>query len=64
MNNTGFIKINDDDWENTGKIYKVQEYFRTDPKSTAVRLTLEHNGEQIKKVVPYHWIEWIPDGDW
>lgn len=64
MNNTGYIKIDSDNWEDAGKIYRVHEYFRSDPKSTAVHLVLEYDNEQIKKVVPYHWIEWIEDGDW
>lgn len=64
MNNTGYIKINSDNWDDAGKIYKVVEYFRRNPESTAVELTLECNNETIHKVVPYHWIEWIEDGDW
>ena len=64
MNNTGFIKINSDNTEDHDKIYKVREYFRRNHDSTAVELTLEYKDEQIKKVVPYHWIEWIEDGDW
>jgi hypothetical protein len=64
MNNTGYIKINSDNWEDAGKIYRVNEYYRPNPESTAVHLVLEYNNEQIKKVVPYHWIEWIEDGDW
>jgi hypothetical protein len=64
MNNTGYIKINSDNWEDVGKIYKVHEYFRPKSESTAVHLVLEFNNETIKKVVPYHWIEWIEDGDW
>ena len=65
-NSTGYIKINSDEWEDAGTIYKVIEYFRRDPEnSTAVELTLEHtHGQRIRRVVPYHWIEWIPDGDW
>lgn len=63
-NTTGYIAIDSGDWEDAGKIYKVHEYYRPNQESTAVHLTLEHNGQQIKKVVPYHWIEWIPDGDW
>jgi hypothetical protein len=64
MNNTGYIRINSDDWDDAGKLYKVLEHYRRNPESTAVELTLEYNNEQIKKVVPYHWIEWIEDGDW
>ena len=63
-NSTGYIKINSDDWQDAGKIYKVVEYFRRDPDSTAVELTIEHKQETLKRVVPYHWIEWIEDGDW
>ena len=63
MNSTGYIKINSDDWEDAGKIYKVLEHFRR-PDSTAVELVLEYRDEKIKRVVPYHWIEWIPDEDW
>jgi hypothetical protein len=64
-NSTGYIKINSDEWDDAGKIYKVIEYFRRDPeRSTAVELTLETGGQKIKKVVPYHWVEWVEDGDW
>lgn len=64
MNSTGYIKINSDDWQDAGAIYKVVEYFRRNPESTAVELILEYNDKQITRVVPYHWIEWIEDGDW
>jgi hypothetical protein len=63
MNSTGYIKINSDDWADAGKIYKVLEYFRR-ADSTAVDLVLEYKDEKIKRVVPQHWIEWIPDEDW
>ena len=63
-NNTGYIKINSDNWDDAGKVYKVIEHYRRNPESTAVELILEYNDETIKKVVPYHWIEWIEDGDW
>lgn len=65
MNNTGYIKLDSDDWSDAGKIYKVLEYFRRDVNSTSVHLTLEHeNGLVEGRVVPLHWIEWIEDGDW
>lgn len=64
MNNTGYLKINSDNWEDAGKIYRVHVYSRPNPESTAVHLKLEYNGEEINKVVPYHWIEWIEDKDW
>lgn len=63
MNESGYIRIDSDDWDDAGKTYKVLEYFRRNPESTAVELTLEYNNEIIKKVVPYHWIEWIEDGE-
>lgn len=64
-NSTGYIMINSDEWEDAGTIYKVVEYFRRNPESTAVELTLEHkHGQRVRRVVPYHWIEWIEDGDW
>ena len=63
MNSTGYIKINSDEWQDAGKIYKVLEHYRR-PDSTAVELVLECEKEQTKRVVPYHWIEWIPDEDW
>lgn len=65
MNNTGYIKINSDDWNDAGKIYKVMEYYRPEPESTAVHLIIEmKDGSSLKRVVPVHWIEWIEDKDW
>ena len=64
-NSTGYIKIDSDQWEDAGTIYRVLEYSRTNPESTAVDLLLElTHGQTIRRVVPYHWIEWIPDGEW
>ena len=64
MNNTGYIKINSDEWGDAGKIYKVVDYAPRDD-STAVELTLlESDGNMIHRVIPYHWVEWIEDGDW
>ena len=61
---SSYIKINSDEWEDADNIYKVIEYFRRDPASTAVELTLEYtHGQKVRRVVSYHWIEWIPDGD-
>ena len=63
-NSTGYITINSDDWQDAGRIYKVLDYVRR-PDSTAVELTIEHTlGQKERRVVPYHWIDWIPDGDW
>jgi hypothetical protein len=63
MNSTGYIRINSDEWQDVDKIYRVLEQFRR-ADSSAVELTLEHKEEEIKRVVPYHWIEWIQDEDW
>jgi hypothetical protein len=64
-NQTGYIVINSDDWADVGQLYKVVEYSRNNPKSTAVELVIESSdGQTQRRVVPYHWIEWIPDGDW
>jgi hypothetical protein len=61
---TRYIKINSNEWEDADNIYKVIEYFRRNPESTAVELTLElAHGQKVRRVVPNHWIEWIPDGD-
>ena len=55
----GMITIDSDEWQDAGQIYNVLEYNRVE-NSTAVELTLELTGGQIvKRVVPYHWIEWI-----
>lgn len=59
----GYVTINSDEWQDAGKIYKVLEYFRRS-ESTAVELKLElTEGEVIRRVVPYHWIEWVDNGD-
>ena len=64
-NSTGYIKIHSDEWVDSGSIYKVIEYSRPNPESSAVRLILEDaKGETVNRVVPFHWIEWIPDGEW
>jgi hypothetical protein len=64
-NTTGYIMIHSDDYADAGKLYKVIEYFRRQPESTAAELIIEHaGGQKERRVVPYYWIEWIPDGDW
>ncbi len=67
MNNTGYAKINSDEWQDSGTIYKVLELNRYEDTrmSTRVELTIEHQGGQKeRRVVPLHWIEWIEDKDW
>lgn len=62
MSDTQYIRIDSDEWEDAGTIYKLIEYFRRNPESTAVELTLEHpHGQRVRRVVPYHWVEWIEE---
>lgn len=63
-NFTGFVRINDDSWDDIKEQYKVIEYYRRNHgTSSAVEMTLEtSSGEIIKKVFPFHWIEWM-EGD-
>ena len=64
-NLTGYIKIDNDKWDDVGKIYKVLSYHRRDPNSTAVELKLEQeDGTIVERVEAIHAIEWIEDGDW
>jgi hypothetical protein len=63
MNEDRYITINSDEWEDAGKRYKVLSYHRRE-NSTAVELKLEHDGGQPHhRVVPYHWIKWVENGD-
>jgi hypothetical protein len=56
-----YVKIDSDDWEDVGKIYKVVSYFRRS-NSTAAELELElENGKTIRRVVAYHMLEWIDE---
>lgn len=54
------IQINNDLFDDVGKVYKVISYERQ-ADSTAVRLELEHNGEKINRVVAYHQIEFLEE---
>lgn len=56
------IRIDDDKWDDVGKIYKVLKYFRR-KDSTAVELELEYEGTLSKRVVAYHTIEWLYDDE-
>ncbi len=63
MNNLDYIKINNDMWDDCGKIYRVLSYYRH-YSSTAAHLELEKpNGDIEKRVVPVCQIEWIEHGD-
>jgi hypothetical protein len=54
-------KIDNDKWENVGKIYFVHEA-KTREKSTAVQLTLEDDdGNIITTTVANHQIEWLEE---
>lgn len=62
MNNTGYVRINSDEWQDSGVTYKVLELNRYEDTrmSTQVELLIEHNGGQKeRRVVPFHWIEWV-----
>jgi len=57
-----YIMIDNDNWEDAGKKYKLLELNRrTD--STATELVLEYEGTRIQRVVPYHSIEWLEEKD-
>jgi hypothetical protein len=54
-------KINNDQWEDAGKVYFVHS-FNNRPNSTAVELVLEDDGGNIhKRVVASHQIEWVEE---
>lgn len=55
-----YVILNNDDWEDQGRKYKLLSYERK-PNSTATKLVLEYNGNTIEKTVPYHTIEWMED---
>ena len=60
---TSYIRINSDEWQDVGVVYKVLEHFRHNPESTAVELKLEkEDGTVIQRVVANHWIEWVEQG--
>lgn len=64
MNSTGYIKIWSDKWDDVGKIYRVLSYYKPD-NTTACQVELQHQSGKIEqRVIPFHEIEWISDGDW
>ena len=55
------IRLDTDMWDDVGKIYKVEEFYRR-PDSTAVELKLEdQHGNKYSHVVAFHQIEWLDD---
>lgn len=63
QNPNRYIRINSDEWEDAGTIYEVLTSERR-PNSTAVELLLElEGGQRLRRVVPYHWIEWMDNKD-
>lgn len=59
-NETCYIKINSDEWQDVGEVYRVLEHFRHNSESTAVELKLEkQDGTIVRRVVANHWIEWL-----
>ncbi len=57
-----YIKIDNDKWDDAGKIWFVHEY-ETNPNTTAVKLTLEDTttGEIHTRFEPRNHIEWIEE---
>lgn len=60
-----YIKIDNDKWDDAGKVWAVLEY-TTRPNSTGVSLLLEDikTGEVHSRVVADHQIEWLEGKDW
>lgn len=59
-----YATIDSDEWEDAGKIYTILDYDHRNPESTAVLLTLKHeDGPVTRRVVPYHWINWVENGE-
>jgi hypothetical protein len=55
--------INNDMWEDVGKVYFVHS-LKSRPNSTGVTLNLEdEDGNISERVVAFHQIEWIDDGN-
>jgi len=54
-------KINNDNWEDAGKIYFVHS-LKSRPNSTGVTLNLEDkDGNISERVVAFHQIEWVEE---
>lgn len=58
---TDRVRIDNDMWEDHGKIYNVVSYKRR-PDSTAVELVLQlEDGSTVNRTVAMHQIDWIDD---
>lgn len=58
MNMNHYVKINSDNWDDIGKVYRVSSFVRRD-NSTATELTiLNDDGTIVNRVVPFNQIEW------
>ena len=61
---TRYITIDSDEWEDAGRVYRVIEYSRLN-HTNGVELTLEHEGGQLhRRVVPYYSIRWVEGNDY
>ena len=60
----GYIKIDNDSWDDAGVIYGVLEYSRSS-ESTGVKLVLQNceTKEIIHRTVAEHQIEWLEEKD-
>jgi hypothetical protein len=57
-------RINSDSWEDAGKVYFVHS-LKSRPNSTGVTLNLEdEDGNIVERVVAFHQIEWVQDGNY
>ena len=55
-----YIMIDNDKWDDAGKKYKLISLNRR-PKSTAVELELEYDGQVIHRVEAYHNIQFLEE---
>ena len=61
---TKYVTIDSDEWEDAGKIYRVVQYSRQ-PNTTSVELVLEYEGGQLhQRVVPYYSIRWVEGNEY
>lgn len=61
-----YIKIDNDKWDDLGKVWEVLEYSRPNKDSSAVHLIIEDTvtGDVVSRVVAFHQIEWLEAKDW
>lgn len=56
---TKYVSIDSDEWQDLGKVYRVVEYNRGN-HPTSVQLTIENEDGQLhQRVVPSYSIRWV-----